>query len=461
MTNHNRILASFRDPSGFIFKSDGVLYRQINHLAQVDYDLLMASGLYQKLVDKGLLVAHQEVELALGSAAAYKVIKPELVPLITYPYEWCFSQLQDAALATLKIQQLALEHNLSLKDASSFNIQFKSGRPVLIDTLSFEKYEEGKPWVAYKQFCEHFLAPLSVMAYTDDRLGRLAELGVDGLPLDLAVKLLPLKAKIHPGLLLHLVAHANNQKRYADTALAVAPKLKFSRQSLAGLLDSLVSTTRALSLGKRQTVWTDYCDDETCESYEQSSLAAKKQLVADYLAEVKPATVCDLGANAGLYSRLAASTGSQVISTDFDITVIEQTYRKLKANGTTNILPLLLDVTNPTPAIGWHNQERPGILERLQVDLVMALALVHHLAVAKNVPLDYVARQMAEMGQYLIIEFVPKEDKQTQRLLQGRDALFPTYTKQDFETAFGVYFDIKKQAEIPDSVRTLYLMAKK
>ncbi|MEN6436739.1 MAG: SAM-dependent methyltransferase, partial [Anaerolineaceae bacterium] len=192
MTKNNIHSASFRDPSGFLFWSDGILYRQVNVSYQTHYDALMQSGLYAQLIKRGHLVRHEEVDQKPAyPEIAYKVIAPEKVSFISYPYEWSFSELRDAALLTLEVCNLALEKGLVLKDASAYNIQFVDGRPVLIDTLSFEKYQEGAPWVAYRQFCQHFLAPLALMAYTDIRLSQLMRVYIDGIPLDLASKLLP------------------------------------------------------------------------------------------------------------------------------------------------------------------------------------------------------------------------------------------------------------------------------
>src|SRR5215216_6396727 len=211
-----QLAASFRDPSGFLFARDGVLYRQVNRKYEQEYTRLMESGLYDKLVKAGLLVSHVEVDHAPAEAAlAYKIIQPERVPFISYPYEWSFGQLKDAALATLSIQRRALKVGMSLKDASAYNIQFVRGKATLIDTLSFEIYKEGQPWVAYRQFCQHFLAPLALMATRDIRLNQLLRVYIDGIPLDLASELLPGKTRLNFGLLTHVHLHASAQKRYS------------------------------------------------------------------------------------------------------------------------------------------------------------------------------------------------------------------------------------------------------
>ena len=212
--------ASFRDPGGFLFVEGGVLYRQVNSVYKDDYDLLLRSGLYKTLTDAGLLVSHEEVSTdPPDPRIAYKIIRPEPIPFISYPYEWCFSQLKDAALATLEIQRQALAHGLSLKDASAYNVQFLDGKPVLIDTLSFEKLRL-KPWVAYRQFCQHFLGPLLLMGLKDSRLGQLSRIFLDGVPLDLTSRLLPRRTRLRPGILMHIHLHAASQKHFASKTIA-------------------------------------------------------------------------------------------------------------------------------------------------------------------------------------------------------------------------------------------------
>jgi len=158
---------SFRDPSGFIYQKDQIIYRQINRRYQKQYETLMGSGLYSRLIKEGFLISHEEIASEDLEEGAYKIIRPQKIPFISYPYEWSFGEYKDAALVTLKIQRIALEYNMTLKDASAYNIQFQDANAKLIDTLSFDDYQEGTPWVAYQQFCKHFLAPLLLMAEVD------------------------------------------------------------------------------------------------------------------------------------------------------------------------------------------------------------------------------------------------------------------------------------------------------
>lgn len=451
------VAGSFRDPSGFLFRRQGVLYRQVNQVYRDHYDQLINSGLYENLVRRNLLIPHQEVEQGAPTPdLAYRVIQPEPLDFISYPYEWCFNQLKDAALTTLKIQELALEHGMSLKDSSAYNIQFHRGRPLLIDTLSFEIYQPGQPWVAYRQFCQHFLAPLSLMAYGDVRLEQLMRIYIDGVPLDLAVKLLPFSSRFKLPLLMHLHLHAASQRRYADKP--AAPAGKMSRAALLGLIDSLESGIRGLRWSPKGSEWGAYYE---IHNYSPAGLEIKRELVAAYLEQIRPRVVWDLGANTGRFSRIASGKKIPTLAFDIDPVAVEINYRQCVTDKEAYLLPLIADLTNPSPAIGWHNQERMSLLERGPAEVVLALALIHHLAISNNVPLERVAKFFHQAGHWLVIEFVPKSDSQVQRLLVTRQDIFSDYHLQGFEQAFSEYFVVRDMQKIPDSERCLYLMERK
>ncbi len=415
----------------------------------------MESGLYDRLVKAGLLIPHVEVDQAPAeSDLSHKVIQPEHVPFISYPYEWSFSQLKDAALATLAIQRRSLKVGMSLKDASAYNMQFVRGKATLIDTLSFETYKEGQPWVAYRQFCQHFLAPLALMALRDIRLNQLLRVYIDGIPLDLASGLLPSKTRFNFGLLTHIHLHAGAQKRYSGMEVK-SRAATMSKQAMTGLIDSLDSTVRKLEWKPGGTEWGNYYD---ITNYSDSAFEHKKQLVQEWSAKVKPSLVWDLGANRGVFSRMAGEHGAFVVSSDIDPTAVEQNYRQMKAEKTENLLPLLLDLTNPSPSIGWANEERDSFGRRGPADILLALALIHHLAISNNVPLLQIADFFAKLGKWLVIEFVPKADSQVQKLLASREDIFPDYTREGFETAFQRRFRIVEAVNVRESERALYLM---
>jgi len=456
-----RLGSSFRDPAGFLFRDGEVLLRQVNPEYADDYDLLMGSGLYDALTEGGMLVRHREVAPPFsgpGAGAAYRVLRPELVPFVSYPCEWCFAQLRDAALLTLRIQDAALDHGMTLKDASAFNVQFAGGAPVLIDTLSFERYRPGEPWIAYRQFCQHFLAPLLLMSTVDARLAGLARAHLDGIPLDLASRLLPRGSWLRPGVMLHVHLHARSLARHGDTALDASSRtLTVSLTALRGLVDSLRSTIQGLRWTPSRSEWSDYVGTRR---YSAQAVDAKAALVRAYLASIDPAPrmVWDLGANTGEFSRVAAETGARVVAFDVDPAAVERNYLAAREETGTAILPLVLDLANPTPGLGWAGEERSSWMARGPADVVMALALLHHLAIGNNVPLDSVARLLAAAGRMLIIEWVPKEDEQVQRLLRSRRDVFPGYTREGFEAAFATRFRTLRADPIQGSGRWMYLM---
>jgi len=461
-SSDRRLGASFRDPSGFLFSREGVLYRQVNQIYAEHYDRLISSGLSARLLDARLLIPHEEVSVEPEEQTqAYKIIKPHPISFISYPYEWSFSQLKDAALATMTIQKLALESGMVLKDASAYNIQFYKGKPVLIDTLSFEIYHEGEPWVAYRQFCQHFLAPLALVAHTDVRLSQLLRVYIDGIPLDLVARLLPRRTRYGLGLATHIHLHASAQKRYADKPVSKEQSTRrMSKLQFMGLMDSLESTTRKLNWKPSGTEWGDYYTASSSH-YSASAFEHKKQVVSKFLERIKPASTWDLGANTGEFSRLAASLNSDTVAFDIDPAAVEQNYLQVKKNKDTLMLPLVMDFTNPSPSLGWHNQERHSLLERAPAESLLVLALIHHLAISNNVPLLRLAEFLSDLGHWLIIEWVPKEDSQVQKLLASRQDIFSEYHQAGFEAAFEFYFTIHEKVALQDSPRILYLMEKK
>jgi len=462
MNDGRRLAGSFRDPSGFLFERDGVLYRQVEPSYREAYDLFMGeSGLYRELIERGLLVPHEEVSLDLAaSSSAYRVLRPERVGFISYIYSWSFSQLKDAAITTLAIQRAALDRGMVLKDASAYNIQFHEGRAVLIDTLSFDPYVEGEPWVAYRQFCQHFLAPLLLMSQRDVRLLGLTRVHLDGIPLDLASALLPRRSWLSFSTLLHVHLHARSIRRHSATTRAELAdrRRRVSRPGLLGLVDNLESAIRSLSWRPEGTEWADY---EVEHNYGEAGMEEKRRIVGEMLRTISPATVWDLGANTGVFSRVAAELGARVVSFDVDSAAVERSYLRVKTSGERRVLPILMDLTNPSPAQGWAHRERESLEERGPADALLALAIIHHLSISNNVPLADVASCFARLAGALVIEFVPREDPQVARLLVSRRDIFSSYDRESFEREFLSYYTIDESVPVGDTGRRLYRMTRR
>ncbi len=459
MRNHLRQFpSSFRDPSGFLFTHDNRLYRQINKIYKEDYDHLLNSGLYNTLSQSNLLLEHKEVDiLPADSQMAYKVIEPEPIAFISYAYEWCFSQLKQAALTTLKIQRIAHGFGMSLKDASAYNIQFKEGKPILIDTLSFERLKPGKPWIAYRQFCQHFLGPLMLMAYKDHRLSQLLKTFIDGVPLDLTSKMLPFYTFFIPRIFIHIHAHALSQRYFSSKTVKLNHR-KISDRSYVGLIDNLESVLNKTRYRLKKSEWADYYE---ITNYTPEAFSHKKEIIQEFLEIINPTEVWDMGANIGVFSRVAGQKGIRTMSFDMDPAAVEKNYQECVSKKETNILPLFLDLTNPSPSIGWENKERMSLIERGPTDTVMALALLHHLAISNNLPFIKIASFLHKLCNSLIIEFIPKNDSQIQRMLSTREDIFDNYTQKNFEKEFSKFFNQEQVVKIKDSKRTLYLMKAK
>jgi ribosomal protein L11 methylase PrmA len=459
MKDPRRIDSSFRDPCGFMFEWENDFYRQVNQIYADDYDHIISSGLYEDLVKKSWLIPHVEVEnKAIPNLdSCYKVLKPRQLSFISYPYSWCFSMLKDAALLTLSIQKKALDHGMTLKDASAYNIQFEGSKPIFIDTLSFESYKGGQTWQAYGQFCRHFLAPLALMSKTDISLSKLLTLHIDGIPLNIASKLLPLKSHLSLGLNLHIHTHARLLTRYQNPKKEVVASM-FSLKSFQQLVDNLASTIENLTWKPINTEWYDYYDKSTGDIY----LKDKINSVTDFLTTIGESDcIVDLGANDGTFSKIASNFAQKVLSFDIDPACVELNYIKLKKEKNTTIIPLVVDLVNPEPGIGWHNRERKPLFERIKCDTIMTLALIHHLCISNNIPLSMIADFLSQKCLYLIIEFVPKSDEKVALILKNRIDIFQEYTLENFEKIFSKDFNILEKRKIETTDRVLFLMKKK
>jgi ribosomal protein L11 methylase PrmA len=454
----NREYSSFRDPSGVIFEEEGVIYRQINIIYKTHYDFLMNSGLYESLVKSHLLVRHTVIDWDGIGGDKYLVIRPERIPFISYPYEWPFDAYKNAALTVLRIQETALKYGMTLKDASAYNMQFLNGSPVLIDTLSFEIYQEGSPWEAYGQFCRHFLAPLLLMAHVDARLGRLMQNYIDGIPLDMADNILKQRGGFSAWQ--HITLHSRSIAKYenVDSGKKHKSNIKIKKSLQIAMVQSLFHTIAKLKFKSDKSEWGDYYKNN---NYTENSSSHKEKLVKQYLDRIGPvSTTWDFGSNDGRFSRIALQNSGYVAAFDVDPVALNKNYVNVK-RAKEKMIPLFMDITNPSPAIGFANRERGSIEQRQRPDVIIMLAIIHHLTISNNVPFEMIAQWLVSLCKYLIIEFVPKEDSQIKRMLTTREDIFKNYTINEFEAVFQLYFVLYDKQKIEDSDRVLYLFKSK
>ncbi len=439
--------ASFRDPSGYVVRAEGVVLRAVLNGGMGEYRMLMESGLYQRLTDKGLLVPHQELdEHPLVDERIAAVLKPDEVPFLSYPYEWCFDQLRAAALLTLRIQRIAVGQGMSLKDATAFNVQFWGTQPKFIDTLSLETYEEGRPWVAYGQFCRHFLAPLLVASATSSPLEPLLGKSIEGMALPLASRLLPRRTLLSPGIATHLHLHAKLETRHGNDAQSTRKPPRVSKAGLLGLIASLESLVRKLKPPKNVDVWNSYYETNT---YDEEATQQKLKLISQVTAEQRPRSAWDLGCNTGMFTDAMAELGTQVVAMDSDAGVIGELHRKAVAARSDRVLPLVMDLSNPSPALGWAHQERRSLLDRGPSDLCLGLALIHHLSISNNVPMGMIADFFSRCSRTCVVEWVPETDPQVVRMLASGRLLPADYNRNAFVAAFDRVFSTATSLTLP------------
>ena len=458
--------SSFRDPAGYVFNYKGEFYRSINISGKDAFDEFIRSGLYDSLLEKGMIVSHSDVTEQFPSKdkKSYKIIYPNQIPYISYSYEWSFSQFKAAALLTLRVQLLAMKFGMSLKDASSYNVQFIGANPLFIDTLSFERYNEKSPWVAYRQFCEHFLVPLVMATCTDIRVNKLLVSNIDGIPLELAIKLLPFHKRLDLGIFLHIYLHAKAQKKYNDVAVdsntsVDVKSLEFSKIKLERLLESLVSKINSLTWKHPKTEWGDYY---TNTNYIDVATKSKRSIVDSMLKSCGRSTVIhDIGANEGEYTNIAEKHSEYVIAHDIDYVSVDKLFQSVRRARNEKILPLVLDLCNPSPAIGWRNKERMSFNVRLKGDVILLLAVIHHLVISNCLSFKQVSEFLATRARWLIIEFVPAEDSQAIRISKTREVLGENYCIDNFRETFGRVYDVMEEVQVESSLRVIFRMKSK
>ena len=451
----SKIYSSFRDPSGYVYTEKDSIFRKVFPCYYSQYNHLMSSGLFDELISNNMIVNHTEVK----NDDKEILLLVEKIPFISYPYEWSFDEYKDAALLTLNILKTSLKYNMILKDASAYNIQIKDGEPIFIDTLSFDFYEDNKAWGAYGQFCRHFMAPLLLMSYVDIRSNLLMSNFIDGIPLDFANNML----KNRGGLVskMHIKWHSKSVSKHNNDASNKKAQNKITKKSLENMIDMMIRQIEKLSLKKEFTEWDNYYDNT---NYDDVSQQDKVNLTEKYINEIKlkkEDVVFDVGSNDGKYSKILTKNGNLVVSFDIDHNCVNRNYLINKDNKVSNILPLIIDFTNPSASIGFANLERDSFTKRGNAKCVMALAVIHHICISNNITFDMLASWLSKLGEYLIIEFVPKSDSKVQKLLSTRKDIFDKYNIEEFEKTFSNYYKIIEKNKIKNSERVLFLLKRR
>lgn len=451
---------SYRDPSGHVYTFDGQIYRTVLEPAVPAFEALRASGLLDELVGRRWLVDTEEAPRdaigPIGEDAAY-LVRHQRIPFISYPYEWPFSALKAAALFHLDMQLMVLERGFSLTDASAYNVQFTGTRPIFIDLLSFHPYTPGEYWAGYRQFCEQFLIPLLMRAYLGVPHNAWLRGSPDGIPVAEFVRILPLMRRLSPKVFLHLVVQARlseKARRSEGEAITKVRQGKLSQAGYRGILTQLRGWIEALRPPKSGiSEWGNYAESN---SYQPQEYEAKRSFIAAFAGAVRPQVLMDLGCNTGDFSIAALQAGAgYAVGFDGDQQALDRAFARARKDNH-NFLPLHMDLANPSPDQGWRQAERKGFGARGRVDGLIALALIHHLAIARNIPLDQAIAWLASLAPAGIIEFVPKDDPTVQTMLALREDIFPNYTEDNFAALLARHGRIAKSSRVSGTGRTLF-----
>ena len=455
---------SFRDPAAAVFYSDGRVLRALTEKGAADWAALSRSNFFDALTAKGMVVRTTAVDStslptndAPGGYAAF--LEHERIPFVSYPYEWTFTMLQDAAALQLEVLLASLENGFTMKDGYAFNVQWRGASPTFIDVGSFEP-SRGEPWGGYRQFCRTFLYPLLLEAHLAVPFQRFMFGDLEGVePTDMR-RLLRGRKRFAKGVFRNVYLHGVIDARATRSTRDVHADLSragFGNELAKALARKLLKLVRSLRSSRTASAWTEYRD--VCP-YSDADREAKARFVVDAAAQSSPRVVWDLGCNDGTFARLVAPHAEYVVAIDADDVVVDGLYRELRVGGPSNVLPLVVNLVDPSPGRGWRNGERRALLDRGRPDLVLALALVHHLAITANVPLAEVVDWLASFDTVVAVEFVAPDDPMARRLLANKAAdIHDQYTTEEFERLLGGRFTVRRREMLPGGMRTMYLVA--
>jgi hypothetical protein len=451
---------SYRDRNSAVFYYNGEIFRGISAKAFANWKRLSATRFFQDFTMRGSIVpteAVSEPSLADPGQTWAAILKHDRIPFVSYPYEWTFGMLKDAALLHLELMLAALEEDFILKDASAYNVQWRGARPVFIDIPSFEVLEQGQPWVGYRQFCELFLYPLMLMAYKGVDFRPWLRGSIDGISAASLQPLLSLRDLVRPGVAMHVVAHNALQRRYAGTERNVRSALAQADFDKSLIVRNVLNLRKIISgtvPRSGHTAWSDYAGKH---SYGEADFAAKRAFVRNAASFRRWQRVWDLGCNTGAFSRIAAEHADCVIAMDGDWMAVEQLYLSRKGDpekGT--ILPLVIDLSDPSPGQGWRGRERKSLPERGRPDFTLCLALIHHIVIGANIPMADFMRWLADLGAALVIEFIGRDDEMVETLLRNKDDQYDDYRPEVFEALLSEHFEIRDRQTLKGGKRSIY-----
>ena len=456
MDNLMRDPASYRDAAGYIITDTDNIYRVVTEHGLERYLQVRKTSVIDELIKKKWLLNESIVPIEQANylnADAKVILQHPKIPFISYPYEWTFSALKKATLQHLQIQIFALKQDVSLVDASAYNIQFIGADPIFIDHLSFAPYQTGEYWIAHQQFCDEFLNPLLLKAYCDIDFNNIYRGSNKGVTTNMLATLLPMTKKLNINILLNVILPAHYDKKAKQKAIDIINKKPLSKNTYINMLMMLESWINKLTINKKhETHWQQYA---VHNHYKDEAKQKKITFVTDFISAIKPKMLWDIGCNSGDFSIAALSAGAtMVVGLDNDIGALEKAYCRAYQQKL-NFLPLYADLTNPSPAQGWAGVERKSLIQRGPLDGLLALAVVHHLALANNIPLSQIINYLLQLAPKGIIEFVPKQDPMIKQMLSIKGDIFPDYSYQNFIDLLSHQAKVVKTQRITEHGRVL------
>jgi len=450
---------SYRDKAARVVKKGTGYYRYIFQEYSAEYNHLMDSGLYKELTKKGLLIEHQEIEKDTNDPKVYKLLQPTQIPFQSYPFEWSYTQWRKAILAYLRINHISLKYGMILKDASPYNFCLNGGQAVMFDTSSFMFFKENDKWIAYRNFCEEFLSPVALMYYNGADWSKLTMANLRGMPLAFVSKQLPIKSWFNLTTLLNIHIHSKYSSHNLFENESIKKNKGFTLEKIKSLQKMIFNTASGWHNPYRyRGHWTSYYENDI-ESYEY--LKEKEAIIRKWLEKLKPISVLDLGANTGKFSFIATEYAEKVIALESDNGCVDLIENQKIKKGIKNLYPALMELTHMTSNIGLLHKEIKSIDTRAQSEMVLALAIVHHLYFSNQLSFEQIIELIKSCSlKYVIVEFIPISDNKTQNLLQNKKIDFANYNEESFLKVLQNRFCVKEIAQIQDSKRKLFLLEK-
>ena len=465
---------SFRDRNNRVYDDGEHIYRGVSQTALENWHKVSRTDFFRDLMSRSKLIATKEatsdrIKDANGPTVWPGILVHDRIPFLTYPYEWSFNMLKDAALLHLDILEAGVEQGWTLKDASAFNVQWVGPRPVFIDIPSLEPYVDGDPWQGYRQFCMMFLYPLMLKAYRGIDFGPFLRSNLDGIDPSIANKILTGWTRLRKGVTTHVSLHARMQARAAARDIEEARRLtedakgnvqrsrriRHTKAMVLGTMQSMRRVVRGMQSPDAQTTWGDY---DTGHSYGDSSFKRKQQFVEKYGGSRRRSLVWDIGCNTGTFSRLCEPFANYIVSMDGDTKAIDQLYQRERQREFSKLLPMIVDLSNVSPNQGWRGAERKALDARGTPDLVLCLALIHHMVISANIPMGEFIDWIASLGADAVIEFVSADDDMSRMLLRDRVNQYADYTEAEFERLASQKFSIEDSQELKGGHRRIYYL---